>query len=101
VLYEEYQKLKSKDVKVVAICTETERKKWTEFIIKHKLDWYNVADIELHNTFRSIYDITSTPVVYCLDRNKKILAKRLPVEKLSEFIEHQIKIEDKKAASGK
>lgn len=101
VLYEEYQKLKNKDVKVMAICTETERKKWTDFIIKNKLDWYNVADIELHNNFRSIYDITSTPVVYCLDRNKKILAKRLPVEKLSEFIEHQIKIEDKKAASGK
>jgi len=101
VLYEEYQKLKTKDVKVMAVCTETERNKWTEFIIKHKLDWTNVADIELHNNFRSIYDITSTPVVYVLDKNKKILAKRLPVEKLSEFIEHQIKMENKKPAGSK
>jgi len=96
VLYEEYTKLKNKDVKVFAICTETERKKWSEFISKNKLDWTNVADIELHNNFRAIYDITSTPVVYVLDKNKKILAKRLPVEKLSEFIDHQINVEDKK-----
>ena len=96
VLHSEYKKIASKDVKVMAVCTETERKKWTEFISKNSLDWTNVADIELHNNFRAIYDITSTPVVYVLDRNKKILAKRLPVEKLGEFIDHQIKVEDKR-----
>lgn len=88
--------IKAKDVQVFAVCTETERKKWTEFIKKENLNWINVADIELQNPFRSIYDIHSTPVVYVLDRNKKILAKRIPVEKINEFLERQISIENKK-----
>jgi peroxiredoxin len=87
-LKKEYQeKLKAKGVSVFAVCTETERKKWLEFIRKEQLDWINVADIELQNTFRSVYDVTSTPVVYLLNKNKRIEAKRLPVEKIPEFIE--------------
>jgi len=96
-LYSEFSGgIKVKDVQVYAICTETERKKWAEFIQKEKLNWINVADIELQNQFRSIYDIHSTPVLYILDKNKKILAKRIPVEKISEFLDRQISIENKR-----
>lgn len=93
-LYSEFDtKLRKKDVQAFAVCTETERKKWTEFIRKENLNWINVADIELVNPFRSIYDITSTPVVYLLDSNKKILAKRIPVDKIEEFIDRHSKTE--------
>jgi peroxiredoxin len=96
-LYSEFAAgVKAKDVQVYAVCTETERKKWLEFIQKEKLNWINVADIELQNPFRSIYDIHSTPVLYVLDKNKKILAKRIPVEKISEFLDRQISIENKR-----
>jgi hypothetical protein len=44
-----------------------------------------------------MYDIYSTPVVYVLDKDKKILAKRLDVEQIEEFLDHQMKLkEDKK-----
>lgn len=96
-LYSEFAAgVKAKDVQVYAVCTETERKKWLEFIQKEKLNWINVADIELQNPFRSIYDIHSTPVLYVLDKNKKILAKRIPVEKIGEFLDRQISIENKR-----
>jgi hypothetical protein len=36
--------------------------------------------------FRKLYDIYSTPVIYLLDENKKILAKRLNIEQIKEFI---------------
>jgi len=36
--------------------------------------------------FRDIYDIYSTPVVLVLDKDKKILGKRIGVEQIEEFI---------------
>jgi hypothetical protein len=56
----------------------------------------NVADIELQNPFRTLYDIHSTPVIYVLDKNKMILAKRIPVEKIDEFLERHITLESRK-----
>jgi hypothetical protein len=37
-----------------------------------------------------LYDINSTPVLYLLNREKKIVAKRLSVEQLKDFIEKGI-----------
>jgi hypothetical protein len=35
-------------------------------------------------------------VLYILDKNKKILAKRIPVEKIGEFLDRQISLENKR-----
>jgi peroxiredoxin len=97
VLLKEYnEKLKKRNLEVFAVCTEAERNKWTDFIRKEKLNWVNVADIELQNPFRTLYDIHSTPVIYVLDKNKMILAKRIPVEKIDEFLERHITLESRK-----
>ena len=36
--------------------------------------------------FRDVYDIYSTPVVFILDKDKKIIGKRLGVEQIEDFI---------------
>ncbi len=97
VLGELYHKsLKDKGISVYAVCTETEEKKWLDFIAEHNLDWINVADLKLHNHFRSIYDISSTPVIYILDENKDIIAKKIGVEQVEEIIDNYNKMKEKK-----
>jgi len=96
-LAEVYHKsLKAKGFEVYGVCTETEGAKWHKFIEDNKLDWINVADLELHNTFRSVYDISSTPVIYILNEKKEIIAKKLGVEQIEDFMDNYMKFELKK-----
>ncbi len=90
--------LKAKDVKVYAVRTEGEEKKWKEIIEKdHLEDWIHVWDPEHTSRFRSDYDIYSTPVIYLLDEKKIIRGKRLDHTNLVSLIE----MLDKKAAAEK
>lgn len=88
-LNEAYKNLKSKKFNVViyAACVEIEEDKWKNFVKSNDLkDWINVADIDRHSYFRSQYDISSTPKVFIVDKNKKIIAKRLGVEQIEDFL---------------
>jgi peroxiredoxin len=91
-----HKSLKAKGFEVYGVCTETEEAKWHKFIEDNKLDWINVADINLHNHFRSVYDISSTPVIYILNEKKEIIAKKLGVEQIEEFTDNYMKMELKK-----
>jgi thiol-disulfide isomerase/thioredoxin len=73
---------------VFAVGIESDIELWKKYIRDNKLPWVNVSDLYNNTGFRSYYDIYSTPVVYLLDAEKKILAKRLDTEKLRDFIDH-------------
>jgi peroxiredoxin len=90
--------LKDKGVKVYAVRTEGEEKKWQEAIEKNKIsDWVHVWDPEHKSRFRADYDIYSTPVLYLLDEDKIIRGKRLDHTNLPGLIE----MLDKKKAADK
>jgi thiol-disulfide isomerase/thioredoxin len=80
-------------VDVFAVSMTTDPKLWREYIHEHKLPWTNVFDPNHESNFRREYDVYSTPVVYLLGKNKKIIAKRLTIEQVTEFIENGIKEE--------
>ena len=92
ILHDVYTRMFDKNMKVevLAVFTQVQEKdKWIEFIEKHALtDWINAYDPYGWSNFRNNYDIYSTPVIYVLDKNKKIIAKRIDVEKIEEFIEN-------------
>lgn len=94
-----HNELKAKGFEVYAVNTEVEPEKWHKFIADNTLDWINVADLNLHNTFRSVYDISSTPVIFILNDKKEIIAKKLGVEQISEFVVNYTKMEDRKKAA--
>jgi thiol-disulfide isomerase/thioredoxin len=77
-------------VDVYAVSMTTDPKLWKEYIQSHKLPWTNVHDPNHESTFRRDYDVYSTPVVYLLGKEKKIIAKRLTIEQLKEFIQNGI-----------
>ncbi len=84
-----YHKIKGKGVQVYAVETEDNPKEWKKFIQEHKLDWNNVYQPDQYKraVTKKIYDIYSTPVIYLLDENKSIKAKRIDVEQLGNLIE--------------
>ena len=71
------------------------RKKWVEYINKHKLDWLNVNDPNYYVSFKQLYDIYSTPVIYILNEKKEIIAKRIGVEQVDEIIGNALKADKK------
>lgn len=86
-LKEAYADMKKKyDLKVFAVYTQHEYEKWRKYLIENKLDFINVYDPVHINNIKTKYDIFSTPVIYLLDKDKKIKAKRLSVEQAVEML---------------
>lgn len=75
------------DIKVFTVNTQYEVDKWLKFIDQRGLgDWYNVMDFDQNSNFRALYHIKGTPVLYLLDSEKKIIAKRLGADQLGDFL---------------
>jgi len=83
------------DIKTFAVATEFDKKEWKKFINNQKIgDWTNVADINhdeegspvASSDWRDKYDIYSTPVIYLLDKDQKIIAKRITHTQIIEII---------------
>ncbi len=90
--------LKDMGVRIYAVATTKDKKKWIKFINdKGMREWTNVYDPEYKSPFRQWYDITSTPKVYIVDQRKKVIARQLGVEQISDFIKQHEKIEAEKA----
>jgi alkyl hydroperoxide reductase subunit AhpC len=89
-LAKNYDKLKSLGAVVYSVTTATyeEMDKWKGFIKEHGCNWINVGDpyFQGNPNFRKIYDISSTPVIYVLDKDKIIRAKRLGQDQIEDFI---------------
>src|SRR5690606_40591159 len=89
-LYREvFEPYRSKGVQVFAVYTLADRDEWTNFINEHELyDWINVYDPYHQTHFRDYYDIKSTPTIFILDREKKIIAKKLDVDQMPGFLDY-------------
>jgi len=74
------------DLKVYSVYMQHEGDKYLKYIADHHLPWINVYDGAHYNNAIEKYDVFSTPVVYLLDKNKKIIAKRINAEQLKKFI---------------
>ncbi len=82
-----YDKFKTTyGIEVYAIDIDTNHTNWKKFIVEHKLDWINVSGTTANVDYRDIYDIYSTPVIFILDREKKVIAKRIGSEQLEDFM---------------
>ena len=42
-------------------------------------------------SFRQLYDVTSTPILYLLDKDKRIVGKKLTIQQMNELLEEKIK----------
>jgi thiol-disulfide isomerase/thioredoxin len=99
---EALQEIKGKiDFKVYAVQTKDELfETWRKFIIEKKLnDFINVFDPIHLNNLKEKFDIYSTPVIYILDKDKRIKAKRLGADQVVDMLKMLDNIEKEKAKS--
>lgn len=95
---------KNEGVKIYGVLTENkEVPKWKEFMNKYNLhNWINVyqtdamqkADEDAKKpSYKQLYDVTQTPTLYLLDKNKRIIAKKLTWQQMNDVL--QMKINNK------
>jgi thiol-disulfide isomerase/thioredoxin len=94
-----YEENRGKGIEVFAVCTQSDREKWEKYIADHGLSWINGWDPQRLSRFDYFYNVESTPLIYILDRNKRIIAKRLAVPDIGPFIDNYREFEDQSRAS--
>jgi thiol-disulfide isomerase/thioredoxin len=84
-----YNKGKAKfSLEVFAVSTDTSMKKLRDFIKEYKTPWITVDGPRsyIKDHFQKLYHSDTTPTIFILDDKKKIIAKKLPVKQLDDFL---------------
>jgi len=81
--------LQSYNVGVFSVSTEIEKEHAQKFIEENGIEkiWTNGYDPTGRSNFRKLYDILSTPVVVILDKDKRIIGKKIAVKDIRYIIE--------------
>jgi len=90
-----YNELKQYGFQVYAVGVEQDLDKWIKYISENKHQWISVTDPYNISKFRSFYDISSTPVLFLLDENFKIVAKKISADQLEKLLVEDLKIKEK------
>jgi thiol-disulfide isomerase/thioredoxin len=85
-----YERLHPKGVEIFAANTEADRNKWLDYVKTNGLEWIHVNDPANSSGFRDKYDIWATPLIFLLDADKRIIAKRITVEQAEEIINREL-----------
>jgi peroxiredoxin len=86
-----FEPLKDKGVEIYAVCTQTNKEEWMKALNEYSIhEWTNVWDPQQESNFRVLYDVFSTPVLYILDKDKHIIAKRIDVETAARFLKDEM-----------
>lgn len=84
------------DVEVFAVSADTSMTKMKNYIKDMNMNWITVnGPRTITPPYHQLYDAATTPTIYVLDRDKKIIAKKLPAERLNEFLRRYEEFEKK------
>jgi hypothetical protein len=94
-------KWKREGVKLVGVMVEGGKDNWLKFIRDHNLkDWVHVYQTPSQHDaeeasgkpgYRQLYDVYQTPILYLLDKDKRIIAKKLNYLQFDEVINLKLK----------
>lgn len=94
-------KWKYEGVQIFGVMVDGGKDNWLNFIRDHNLgDWINVYQTTAQHDavaaagkpdYRQLYDVYQTPVLYLLDKEKRIVAKKLTYQQVDEVINLKLK----------
>ncbi len=94
-------KWKYEGVQIYAVMVDGGQDNWRNFIRAHNLgDWINVYQTTAQRDaetvagrpdYRQLYDVYQTPEIYLLDKDKRIMAKKLTYQQVDEVINLKLK----------
>jgi thiol-disulfide isomerase/thioredoxin len=86
-----YEKYADKGVEIFAVCTKTGndmKECWDAIEERDMGKWINTVDPYLRSKYKTLYDIRTTPRIFVLDKDKKIISKGIGAEQLAEVVEN-------------
>ena len=94
-------KWKKHGVKMYGVMTDGGKEAWLKFIREHQLkDWTHVYQLPAVKEaeyaagkpgYKQLYDVYQTPVLYLLDKDKHIIAKKLNHDQLDDLLQMKMK----------
>lgn len=94
-------KWRQEGVQVYGVMVDGGREAWLRFIRDHNLkDWIHVYETKAQQdsteaagkpSYKQLYDVYQTPILYLLDKDKRIIAKKLSYQQLDEVISLKLK----------
>ncbi len=77
------------DIEIYSINVNSDLEGWKKALIEKQIPGIKVNGTRsATEDFHDLYDIYGTPVIYVLDRDKKIIAKRIGANKIAEFVKN-------------
>jgi thiol-disulfide isomerase/thioredoxin len=92
-LYEKvFKKYLNYNIEYFAVNTGDDKKEWTDFVNEHQLvGFHHLWDVSNQSRCRIKYNVKTTPLLYLLDKDKKIIAKKIDISTLIKLLETLIK----------
>src|SRR5215831_2309360 len=94
-------KWKKEGVTIYGVMVDGGKDNWLKFIKDNNLnDWIHVYQLPSQQTaeeaagkpgYRQLYDVYQTPLLYLLDKEKRIIAKKLTYQQIDEVIDLKLK----------
>ncbi len=94
-------KWKQEGVQLYGVMVDGGREAWLQFIKDHNLkDWIHVYETKAQHDsteaagqpgYKQLYDVYQTPILYLLDKDKRIIAKKLDYQQFDEVIKLKMK----------
>lgn len=86
------------DIEIFAVSADTSMVKMKNFIKEMNTKWITVNGPRTYvGPYQDHYDAMTTPSLYVLDEKKKIIGKKIPAEKLEDFLTQYERIQKVKA----
>ncbi len=77
VLLVEWKQHMGKNLEIISVSADDNKKAWLDAIRKDKLNWIHVSDLSDDNEVKSLYNVVSMPANFLIDPNGKIIAKNI------------------------
>lgn len=77
---------------VIAVSVTEDYDRWIKFIKDHHLEWINLSYSmgEPNYDFLDFFDLTTTPGVFLIDKNHKIIGRQISLDKIQKILESKI-----------
>lgn len=85
-IYQTYLDYTPKGLKAIALSTDKQYVYWKKFVTQQGWQWLNLASPEGIESMEKQFAAVNLPVIYLLDKDKRIVAKRVQAAKLGEVL---------------
>jgi len=88
------------DVEVFAVSADTSMQAMREYIKTMNMKWITVNGPRTYvGPYQDLYDAQTTPTLYVIDNKKKIIGKKIPADKLEDFLTHYERVQNAKSGA--